>query len=45
LPRGCRFHTRCPLALPVCRELAPTLRVAGNGHLVACHLIHPPNSE
>jgi oligopeptide transport system ATP-binding protein len=39
-PRGCRFHTRCPLATDLCREREPTLR-DGSGkaapHLAACH--------
>src|SRR6185369_11765316 len=25
LPSGCRFHPRCQLAMPVCRERAPEL--------------------
>jgi peptide/nickel transport system ATP-binding protein len=37
-PRGCRFHPRCPQALPHCSEVAPTLRERGPGHRVACHL-------
>ena len=39
-PPGCRFHTRCPLAQPVCREERPPLtpRDAGAGtQWVACH--------
>ncbi len=36
-PPGCRFHTRCPLAAAICREVAPALRDAGAGHIVACH--------
>ena len=37
-PSGCRFHTRCPHVMPVCRERAPELRVTAPGHQVACHL-------
>ncbi len=35
-PAGCRFHTRCPFAAPVCREQDPAL--AGSSHAAACHL-------
>ena len=37
-PAGCRFHTRCPFAKPVCSERAPELKDVGAGHMVACHL-------
>ncbi len=37
-PSGCRFHTRCPYVMDVCRTLVPGLADAGGGHLVACHL-------
>jgi peptide/nickel transport system ATP-binding protein len=38
LPSGCRFHPRCPLAMPVCSEVAPPLRLRDGGGEVACHL-------
>ena len=37
LPRGCRFHTRCPRAEPVCSREPPPLRDVAPGHLAACH--------
>ncbi|NML46146.1 ATP-binding cassette domain-containing protein [Ramlibacter sp. G-1-2-2] len=37
-PTGCRFHTRCPLAQPVCAKEKPPLSPRGDGEqLVACH--------
>jgi oligopeptide/dipeptide ABC transporter ATP-binding protein len=42
-PAGCRFHPRCPFAKPVCSEIEPVLRVATNGHQVACHLYNEPS--
>ena len=37
-PDACRFCSRCPNAMNICRESEPELREAGHGHLVACHL-------
>ena len=38
-PAGCRFHTRCPHVMPVCREQEPRVTQPAPGHQVACHLI------
>ncbi|MFS8499363.1 MAG: ATP-binding cassette domain-containing protein [Micromonosporaceae bacterium] len=39
-PPGCRFHTRCPVAVDRCRVEVPALRPVGpSGALVACHLV------
>ncbi len=38
-PSGCRFRTRCPLAVKICGEQVPAWREAGPGHWVACHLV------
>ena len=38
-PSGCRFHPRCPFAMPKCSEEAPPLREVAPGHLASCHLI------
>jgi oligopeptide/dipeptide ABC transporter ATP-binding protein len=38
IPSGCRFHTRCPVAIAECSTLEPLLKKHGN-RLVACHLV------
>jgi oligopeptide/dipeptide ABC transporter ATP-binding protein len=36
-PSGCRFHPRCPRAMPLCGQQEPTLAPV-EGRFVACHL-------
>jgi oligopeptide/dipeptide ABC transporter ATP-binding protein len=43
-PPGCRFHTRCPVAVARCSVEVPRLRQVG-GSLVACHLATDPPSD
>jgi oligopeptide transport system ATP-binding protein len=37
-PAGCRFSTRCPRVMDVCRQVQPELRELEPGHWAACHL-------
>lgn len=37
-PAGCRFHTRCPFAMEICRQTPPPLLEQRPGRRVACHL-------
>jgi len=36
-PAGCRFHTRCPFVMDLCRNQDPVLENIGDHHQVACH--------
>jgi oligopeptide/dipeptide ABC transporter ATP-binding protein len=35
-PTGCRFHPRCPLAMPICAEQAPPMRRISDTQDAAC---------
>ncbi len=43
-PSGCRFHPRCPFAMPVCSTEAPPSFPVADGHASACWL-HSPDSS
>ncbi len=40
-PKGCKFNTRCPHAVKVCRETEPELAEVSPGRQVRCHLCRP----
>lgn len=35
-PSGCRFHPRCPIAVPECAAAVPPLKEIGPNHVVRC---------
>lgn len=39
IPTGCRFHTRCPVAMPQCSTIEPKMTVVGENHRAACLLL------
>jgi oligopeptide/dipeptide ABC transporter ATP-binding protein len=43
-PSGCRFHPRCPQAMPRCATDVPELRDIG-GRIVSCHLYDEPEAS
>ena len=36
-PSGCKFHTRCPLAVDRCKISVPQIETVGLGHVASCH--------
>jgi oligopeptide/dipeptide ABC transporter ATP-binding protein len=38
-PPGCAFHPRCPLAVELCKTVAPPLARKAGGQLAACHVV------
>lgn len=38
-PSGCRFHTRCPIAVDMCADIEPDFEEKVPGHFAACHLV------
>jgi oligopeptide transport system ATP-binding protein len=40
-PEGCRFHTRCPIAIAECKTTKPPLVEISSRHKVACLLADP----
>lgn len=38
IPPGCRFHTRCPKAMEICKKEDPKTKMVEKDHWVACHL-------
>ncbi len=38
LPEGCKFNTRCPKVMPVCREKTPPVTQLNDRHCVKCFL-------
>ena len=37
-PSGCKFHTRCPHAMEICKSVCPQYKEYEPGHFTACHL-------
>ncbi|MCM3573159.1 dipeptide ABC transporter ATP-binding protein [Mesobacillus subterraneus] len=37
-PKGCVFHTRCPAAFDLCKQVNPDFKEVKSNHFVACHL-------
>jgi peptide/nickel transport system ATP-binding protein len=44
-PSGCRFHPRCPFAMPICSQQQPPDISVGEGHVAACWLRHSDHQD
>ena len=44
-PPGCRFHTRCPHVMPICKTLEPEMKSIAPGRIAACHLNDKTDQE
>ena len=44
-PAGCRFHTRCPMVMDICKQVEPERSQVGERHFTACHLYQKGNKE
>ncbi|MBQ3589654.1 MAG: ATP-binding cassette domain-containing protein, partial [Clostridia bacterium] len=44
-PKGCRFHTRCPHAMEICKTVQPEYKEYESGHFAACHLLNQEEEQ
>jgi len=45
LPRGCRFHTRCPYMIEACKQIVPPLVEVKPSHFAACIRVSPEQPD
>ena len=45
IPKGCRFHTRCPLAQDICRVEDPQPEEVGKNHQASCLFLGRKNEK
>lgn len=44
-PQGCKFHTRCPKCMDICKEKVPDCYHVSDDHYVYCHLYDNKSKE